>query len=145
MASQAWDYSVLIVVCVGSLCREAVEHYSCQTEYMVSTGIACDLHRICVLYISLIYFQNSAGSSAQIYKFKEVGLATADARRSYLHFTLSLVVGPPPAATEEQLQACPAYCSLMHVLSWRQCCQFSMGTMCLLEWPQVLKSPFECF
>lgn len=29
----------------------------------------------------------------------------------------SLAVGPPPAATEEQLQVCPAYCSLMHVLS----------------------------
>ena len=29
----------------------------------------------------------------------------------------SLAVGPPATATEEQLQACPAYCSLMHVLS----------------------------
>ena len=29
----------------------------------------------------------------------------------------SLAVGPPSAATNEQLLACPAYCSLMNVLS----------------------------
>ena len=56
MASRPCDYSVLIVVCVGSLCKEAEQqHYSCQTEYMVSTGIACDLHRICVLYITNLF------------------------------------------------------------------------------------------
>ena len=56
MASRPCDYSVLIVVCVGSLCREAEQqHYSCQTEYMVYTGIACDLHRICILYITNLF------------------------------------------------------------------------------------------